>query len=147
MNPLILLAAGEAATAPTAKEQVVKAAYLVAIVMFIFGIKRLGRVRTAKGGNALAGVAMAIAIVATLVDVYGEIRPEFIIGGAVAGSVIGFLAAKMVDMREMPEMVALFNGSGGAASCWSPWPWCGPSSIRSTGWLARRTSRPPWSTP
>lgn len=116
MNPLILLAAGEAATAPTAKEQVVKAAYLVAIVMFIFGIKRLGRVRTAKGGNALAGVAMAIAIVATLVDVYGEIRPEFIIGGAVAGSVIGFLAAKMVDMREMPEMVALFNGSGGAAS-------------------------------
>jgi len=96
-------------------------AYLVAIVLFISGIKRLGKVRTAQRGNQLASVAMLLVVFGAL----GELnaRPDavgvdwsWIIAGAVVGGAIGAIAAKKVEMTDMPEMVALFNGSGGAAS-------------------------------
>jgi NAD(P) transhydrogenase subunit beta len=89
--------------------------YLVAIVLFVLGIKRLGKVRTARGGNALAALAMLLAIVATL---YGTkvVDYRWLIGGIVVGALIGLVAAIRVEMTQMPEMVALFNGSGGAAS-------------------------------
>ncbi len=93
-------------------------AYLVAIVLFIFGIKRLGKVRTARSGNTLATIAMLIAIIATMLHVAEtrEVAWAWIIGGMVVGSAIGLVAAVRVPMTDMPEMVALFNGSGGAAS-------------------------------
>ncbi|MCB1033410.1 MAG: NAD(P)(+) transhydrogenase (Re/Si-specific) subunit beta [Acidobacteria bacterium] len=98
-------------------EQLVSLAYLVAIVLFTFGIKRMGKVRTARFGNALSAVAMAIAIGATLIHVSHNIVDwKFIAAGLVAGTLVGAVAAKRVPMTDMPEMVALFNGSGGAAS-------------------------------
>jgi NAD(P) transhydrogenase subunit beta len=91
-------------------------AYLVAAVMFIQGIRRLSKVRTAKSGNSLSAMAMLIAIVVTVVVVSGSASWPFIIAGMVVGSLIGLVAARRVEMTEMPELVALFNGSGGGAS-------------------------------
>ncbi|RKZ11668.1 NAD synthetase [bacterium] len=91
-------------------------AYLVAAIMFIQGIRRLSKVRTAKSGNTLSAFAMLIAIVVTMVLVSGQAAWPFVLGGMVVGSLIGLVAARRVEMTEMPELVALFNGFGGGAS-------------------------------
>ena len=89
--------------------------YLVSAVLFIFGLKGLTRVRTARRGNAIASLAMLLAIVATLLAV-DLMKPIWIVVGLLVGSLIGIIAAIRVQMTAMPEMVALFNGCGGAAS-------------------------------
>jgi len=95
--------------------QLVPILYLLSAVLFIFGIKGLTRVRTARRGNRIAGVAMLLAIVATLV-LMGVIDYRWIIAGIVVGGGVGAVAAVKVKMTSMPEMVALFNGCGGIAS-------------------------------
>src|SRR3970282_2414308 len=65
--------------------------------------------------NALAGVGMLMAIVATLL-VGNIISPTVIAAGLLVGSGIGYWMARTVRMTSMPQMVALLNGSGGAAS-------------------------------
>jgi H+-translocating NAD(P) transhydrogenase subunit beta len=89
--------------------------YPVSSILFILGIKSLGRVRTARRGIGLASLAMLIAILGSLVEM-GAIDWRWIAIGAIAGSAIGAFAALRVQMTSMPEMVALFNGFGGAAS-------------------------------
>ena len=89
--------------------------YLLSAVLFIFGLKGLTKVRTAQRGNALAALAMLIAVVTTLVDL-GLVDYRWIIAGLVIGGLIGTVAALKVEMTGMPEMVALFNGFGGGAS-------------------------------
>jgi NAD(P) transhydrogenase subunit beta len=84
-------------------------------VLFIFGLKGLTRVRSARRGNALASLAMLIAIVTTLLDL-GFVDYQWIIAGLVIGGLVGAVAALKVEMTAMPEMVALFNGFGGGAS-------------------------------
>jgi len=89
--------------------------YLLSAVLFIFGIKGLTRVRTARRGNLIAAVAMLIAVVATLL-LMGRIDYRWILAGVVVGTAVGWIAAVKVKMTAMPEMVALFNGAGGIAS-------------------------------
>jgi NAD(P) transhydrogenase subunit beta len=89
--------------------------YLVAAILFIIGLQRLQSPATARGGNALSGVGMLIAIVATLL-VTDIVSPMVIVAGLVVGSAIGFWVARTVKMTSMPQMVALLNGFGGAAS-------------------------------
>lgn len=89
--------------------------YLVSAVLFIYGLKRMSRVRTARGGNALAAFAMLLAVVGTLLEI-GLVDYRWIIIGLAIGGTIGAIAAVKVKMTAMPEMVALFNGSGGLAS-------------------------------
>jgi H+-translocating NAD(P) transhydrogenase subunit beta len=89
--------------------------YLVSAVLFILGLKRLSKVKTARSGNAIAALAMLLAIVGTLLEL-GWIDYRWILGGIAVGSVVGGVAAIRVQMTSMPEMVALFNGFGGAAS-------------------------------
>ncbi len=96
-------------------EAVVRIAYLVAAVLFILGLKQLGRVRTARRGNQLAAVAMLIAVVATLAQVE-VIDAQWILIGVAVGSLVGAISAARVPMTKMPEFVAVFNGSGGGAS-------------------------------
>ncbi len=96
-------------------EAIVNLTYLASAILFIFGLKRMTRVRTARGGNALAALAMLLAIVATLVEM-GRVDYRWILIGIVVGSGIGVYAAMTVPMTDMPEMVALFNGFGGGAS-------------------------------
>jgi len=88
--------------------------YLVASVLFILGIKGLSHPTTARRGNVLAAIGMAIAIVATLLD--EEIESFGLIAlGIGVGTVIGAVSARAVKMTAMPQMVALFNGVGGGA--------------------------------
>lgn len=89
--------------------------YLVASVLFIFGIKRLSSPKTARQGNLLASIGMLLAIVVTLLD-HRVVTFEFIIIGLIIGSLIGWLFAVKVPMTGMPQMVGLLNGFGGGAS-------------------------------
>ena len=89
--------------------------YLLAAVLFIVGLKKLGSPATAPGGNRVAAVGMLIAILATLM--FGEILSYTgILIAMVVGSTIGWVLAKKVQMTGMPQMVALLNGFGGGAS-------------------------------
>ena len=89
--------------------------YLVAAVLFILGLKRLSRPRTAVRGNQLGAAGMLIAVVVTLTD-HAILGFEWIAGGLVLGAAVGALLAVRVRMTAMPELVALFNGFGGGAS-------------------------------
>ena len=96
-------------------ETYIELAYLFSAVLFILGLKKLGSAKTARTGNNYSIVAMALAIVISLVSA-GIIGPTQIIVGLLAGSLIGFVMAKRVEMTSMPQLVALFNGFGGIAS-------------------------------
>ncbi len=90
-------------------------AYLLSSALFILGLKRLSKVKTARAGNQMAAGAMALAVVGTLVEM--ETIPwQWVVAGVVIGGLVGGIAAVKVEMTSMPEMVALFNGFGGAAS-------------------------------
>ena len=89
--------------------------YVLASVLFILGIKKLSHPKTARNGNFLASVAMLIAIAATLVS-YDYLDYKIIFLGITIGSVVGILFATKVEMTQMPQMVAIFNGFGGGAS-------------------------------
>lgn len=89
--------------------------YLIASLLFIFGIKMLSKPTTARKGNLYSAFGMLIAIVVTLLDKQ-IIRYEFIILGLLIGSTIGSVLALKVKMTAMPQMVGLLNGFGGGAS-------------------------------
>ena len=92
--------------------------YLLSASMFIVGIKRLSSPRTAPSGNRLGAQGMLLAVVITLLKMQSEgiIGWELIVAGLAIGSIIGYIMATRVEMTGMPELVALFNGFGGAAS-------------------------------
>jgi NAD(P) transhydrogenase subunit beta len=90
-------------------------AYLVCAALFIIGLKRLSSPATARSGNRIAAVGMAIAIAATLFDERVVTFP-WIVVGAIVGGVGGAVGARKVKMTAMPQMVALFNGLGGGAA-------------------------------
>ena len=89
--------------------------YLLSAICFILGLKRLSHPKTARSGNFLAAIGMLIAIAATLAS-SNVLNFKLIALGVGIGSVIGLLFATRVQMTEMPQMVAIFNGLGGAAS-------------------------------
>ena len=90
-------------------------AYVFASVLFIFGIKKLSHPKTARNGNSIAALGMLIAIIATLI--FNEnIDFKMIAIGVIIGSIIGATFATKVEMTQMPQMVAIFNGFGGGAS-------------------------------
>ncbi len=89
--------------------------YVLASVLFILGIKKLSHPKTARNGNLLAAIAMLIAIIATLIA-YDQLDYKIILIGIGIGSIIGALFAIKIEMTQMPQMVAIFNGFGGAAS-------------------------------
>lgn len=94
---------------------VIAVAYIIAAVLFIFGLKRLSSPATARSGNQLAAFGMVLALAATLLD--RQIISFWMIGiGTLIGAVIGTYFARTVQMTAMPQMVALFNGMGGATA-------------------------------
>ncbi|GBD06865.1 NAD(P) transhydrogenase subunit beta [bacterium HR21] len=96
-------------------EALINLAYLAASAMFIVALKRLSSPRTARSGNLLGAAGMALGIVATLLD-RSIVRFEWIVLGVLLGSALGAVMALRVRMTAMPQMVALLNGFGGAAS-------------------------------
>ena len=99
--------------------------YIIAFALFIYGLMGLTGPKTAVRGNLIAAVGMAIAVVATLL----EVRHNWvlIIVGLVIGAALGVPSARQVKMTAMPQMVALFNGVGGGAVALIAW-----SEFRST---------------
>ena len=89
--------------------------YLIAAVCFIIGLKRLSHPKTARSGNFIAAIGMLVAIAATLFS-SGKLDLELIAIGFIIGGSIGALFATRIQMTEMPQMVAIFNGFGGGAS-------------------------------
>ena len=93
--------------------------YLLSAALFIFGLKKLGHPRTAPRGNQYGAMGMLVAVITTVVDMQlsnGGLQWELIVAGLALGSLIGIVMAVKVEMTGMPELVALFNGFGGAAS-------------------------------
>lgn len=89
--------------------------YLAAAVMFIVGLKQLSSPRTARRGNTIAAGGMLLAVVVTLVET--EVLTWWgILAGIGVGAAIGAALALRVQMTSMPQLVAAFNGFGGAAS-------------------------------
>ena len=94
--------------------------YILSSILFIMGLKLLSSPATARKGNSLSALGMLIAVVITLFS--REILSfQWIFIGIAAGSLIGILAARLVAMTAMPQMVALFNGFGGIASLLVAW--------------------------
>jgi len=92
--------------------------YIASSILFITGIKMLGKEDTAVKGNFLSAFAMFIAVSITLINV---INPLLILIGIGIGAIIGSLIALKVKMTSIPEMVALFNGFGGLATFFIAW--------------------------
>ena len=93
--------------------------YMLSAALFVFGLKFMSKPQRARLGNGLSALGMTMAILVTLLAPhldYVKIGTGFAIG-----AVIGAVAALKVPMTAMPEMVALFNGSGGAASLIVGW--------------------------
>lgn len=95
--------------------------YLIASTTFILGLKMLGNPASARKGNLIAAFGMGIAILGTIflyTDSNGNHLHNLplIFGGLAVGTIVGWIAAKRVQMTAMPEMVSLFNGMGGACA-------------------------------
>ncbi len=96
-------------------DALVTLAYLVAASLFILGLKRLGSPRTARAGNRMAAVGMLVGVVAALFEEQ-ILNPAELVAGLAVGGLIGVWLARRTPLTEMPELVAAFNGFGGAAS-------------------------------
>ena len=106
----VLKPGGDAATA----------LYIVSFSLFILGLKQGTHPTTAKRGNMIAAVGMAVAVVTTLL-LDGMGNWGLIIIGLAIGSAVGAYASIRVKMTEMPQMVALYNGVGGGAVALIAW--------------------------
>jgi NAD(P) transhydrogenase subunit beta len=92
--------------------------YIISSILFISGIKMLGKEDTAVKGNFLSALAMLVAVLVTFINVT---NPLILIAGIGLGAIIGSLIALKVKMTSIPEMVALFNGFGGLATFLIAW--------------------------
>ena len=93
--------------------------YLIASILFILGLKKLGHPKTAPTGNLYGATGMLMAVVVTVAQInFGDSIEGVVLipAGLIVGALIGYTMAVRVQMTGMPEMVALFNGFGGAAS-------------------------------
>ena len=89
--------------------------YLIAAMLFIFGLKGLSHPRSAVRGNLMGALGMLLAIVVTLLR-QEILNVELLLGGLLAGALVGALLATKIKMTAMPQLVGLFNGFGGIAS-------------------------------
>ncbi len=91
--------------------------YLVASICFILALKGLSHPSTARRGNVLGIVGMAIAVVVTLALVYSNTKNvAMILVGIAIGGTIGAVIARRVQMTQMPELVAAFHSLVGMAA-------------------------------
>ncbi len=94
--------------------------YIISAILFVFGLKMLTSQATARKGNLLSALGMFLAVIMTLLS-QGIIDYKWVAVGIIVGSIIGAFSARLVAMTQMPQMVALFNGSGGLASLLVGW--------------------------
>ncbi len=89
--------------------------YLIAAVLFIFGLKGLTHPRTAVRGNQMGAAGMLLGVITVLWH-QETIHWTFILVGLIIGGAIGQTLASKIAMTDMPQLVAIFNGLGGGAS-------------------------------
>ena len=94
--------------------------YTLSFSLFIYGLMQGTHPTTAKNGNLIAAGGMAVAVITTLL-LDGLGNWGVIVGGLVVGSAVGVVASLRVQMTEMPQMVALYNGVGGGAVALIAW--------------------------
>ncbi|HYD94020.1 MAG TPA: Re/Si-specific NAD(P)(+) transhydrogenase subunit beta [Noviherbaspirillum sp.] len=99
------------------KESLTIVAYLGATILFILSLGGLSHPETARRGNLYGMIGMAIAVLATIFgpNVTGAGIP-WIVGAMVVGGAIGLYAARVVQMTQMPELVALMHSLVGLAA-------------------------------
>ena len=97
---------------------IIDVALLLAAIAFIVGLRRLSSPDTARNGNLMAALGMAIAVVAMLIYPMGDIPNNYawIAGGLAVGALVGQRAALKVPLTAMPQLVSAFNGFGGACA-------------------------------
>ncbi len=104
----------------TPGDSVLEIIYIIASILFVFGLKMLSHPDTARKGNFWAAVGMALAIIATILFHRKDGEPirnlGFIISAIAIGTIIGWIIARRVKMTAMPQLVSFFNGMGGAAA-------------------------------
>ena len=84
-------------------------------IMVLIGISKMSKVETATNGNRLSALSLFLGVILTLVY-YDIFDVSFIYICILIGSIIGYFFAKRIKMIQMPQLVALLNGIGGAAS-------------------------------
>lgn len=96
----------------------VQLSYLLAAVLFIFGLKAMSSPRTARKGIIWAGFGMVLATLVTFLhpDIHGVSNYILIVIGIAVAGVLAWWSGRRVAMTEMPQMVALYNGMGGGAA-------------------------------
>lgn len=99
-------------------EALVKILYLVGALGIVWGLKYLSSPDTARKGNIVASIGMGLAIITSIFDPIENSYPNYlwIFVGIILGGIIGWYMAKKVQMTEMPQLVSLFNGFGGASA-------------------------------
>ena len=105
----------------TLGDSILELSYLIAAILFVYGLKLLSSPETARKGNIWAGIGMFLAMITTMVfhknDAGNGIHNfAYILGGIAIGAIAGFLIAKKVKMTAMPQLVSFYNATGGAAS-------------------------------
>ena len=99
-------------------ETLIQLSYFLAAVLFIVGLKAMSSPKTARKGVMWAGVGMVLAVVVTFFhgEISGFSNYLLIILGIGIGTAVAWVTAKRVQMTEMPQMVALYNGMGGGSA-------------------------------
>src|ERR671925_1968453 len=109
-----------AVAALSPSSEFVTACYILAFSLFIFGVRQGTHPTTARRGNLIAAAGMAVAVAITLsLDVVGN--GVLIVLGILIGTLVGGIASRRVQMTQMPQMVALYNGVGGGAAALISW--------------------------
>ena len=99
--------------------------YLLAAVMFVIGLHLMNSPKTARKGNMVSAIGMAMAVVMAFIVLFaGEVSNGFkhsvavvvLIVGIVIGAVAGVVSAKKVQITDMPQLVSVFNTVGGGAA-------------------------------
>ena len=110
--------------------------YIFSSILFILGIKMLGKESTAVKGNFLSAIAMLLAVLVTTLSL--DINLLTILVAILIGASVGSLIALKVKMTAIPEMVALFNGFGGLASFFIAWSQYSEPNINSVSYTHLR---------
>jgi H+-translocating NAD(P) transhydrogenase subunit beta len=97
------------------RSDVIQLSYVAAALLFILGLKGMSSPRTARRGIIWAGAGMLVAVVATFFAP-GMANYLLMVLAVAIGGVVAYIAARRVAMTDMPQMVAVYNGMGGAAA-------------------------------
>jgi NAD(P) transhydrogenase subunit beta len=98
----------------------VQLTYIIASILFAFGLKLLSSPVSARKGNMLSATGMLLAVIATLAG-HSIIGWQWILIGLAIGTAAGTFVAYKASMTQMPEMIALLHGCGALASVFVDW--------------------------